>query len=314
MRIREHYYYGRKGAALLMVLLVIGLLSGIVFTVLVALNNYAELERSDIDEVDALVLAHRGMGFGCHPLVLRGDPLLEYESADGAERYSVSIVSESSRLDINRVLLQKDKVFLRTLFTSWGMDFDNASALVDALVDWVDMDENEELNGAERDYYSAKGFSDMPYNRKFNRIKDMVLVKGFSELVKLKPDWEEYFTLWSGEKIDIYESKEELLAAATSMDRDSIAQFKLLISGSDGELGTSDDKKFSNLDEAFDLLGLQKDAEIRKALFSRIQLRSKSRRVRSVGEVSGTKLELVLVIQYVGKRVIVKHSEEKIIN
>lgn len=300
-----------KGGALLMVLLVIGLLSGIVISSLTILNNYAKLESSKTHEMDALILAYKGISYSSHPLILRDDPLLEYKSDDGSESYIVTVELEASRIDINYALKTKDKVFLRNLFTTWGLDIDRASALVDAMVDWVDENDVEELNGAEAEYYISEGYNDRPYNSKFKKLKDLRLVRGFLELESLKPDWANYLTVWSGEKININETSLDVLVAATSQDINTVQQFLDIVRGEDGVLGNKDDQVFTSLDEAFDTLGVEPNVEVRKLLSSRLQIKSNTKRMFSVAEVAGTRKEVLVVIKYLGKKILLIHKREQ---
>jgi len=87
-------------------------------------------------------------------------------------------------LDINNALQRKDKALLRALFTNWGLDIDSAAAVVDALVDWVDPDSNEELNGAENSYYVQIGQPNRPFNKKFSHLEELMLVRGFSQVAE----------------------------------------------------------------------------------------------------------------------------------
>jgi len=63
----------RKGAALIMILLVIGLISTIVVAVLTVLQNYAETEAGSAHEFDALILAQKGLAYASHESVKRGE-------------------------------------------------------------------------------------------------------------------------------------------------------------------------------------------------------------------------------------------------
>jgi len=303
----------RKGAALIMVLLVIGLISTIVVAVLTVLQNYAETEASSAYEFDALILAQKGLAYASHESVKSGDPLLSFSSPEDGEAYEVKIESEASRVNINNVLQRKDKELLRALFINWGMDIDSAAAVVDGLVDWVDPDSNEELNGAENPYYVAIGQPNRPFNKRFSHLEELMLVRGFSQVAEIRPDWAEFMTLWSDERIDVYQARAELLIAATGADRETVDQFQQQVAGPDGEIGTTDDAEFADLTSALDALRVDPSPEIRDAISAKLQLGGRARRVTSVGTVANTQKQILAVVRFNGKQTVLVHSEEKTI-
>ena len=60
-------------------------------------------------------------------------------------------------------------------------DEDAAAVLVDSLVDWLDKDDDEHENGAERGYYSSLEPSYVPANRPIFFSEELLLVKGWNK-------------------------------------------------------------------------------------------------------------------------------------
>jgi len=54
-----------------------------------------------------------------------------------------------------------------------------------------------ELNGAEKKYYEGEGRINQPFNRPFYNIDEMALVRGMDLVEAVRPDWRNWFTIWS---------------------------------------------------------------------------------------------------------------------
>jgi type II secretory pathway component PulK len=68
-----------------------------------------------------------------------------------------------------------------------GIDSVDASAIIEAIQDWRDMDENQRMNGAESDYYRAtpnEGIvSHYAKNAPFDDISELLMVRGVTPLI-----------------------------------------------------------------------------------------------------------------------------------
>ena len=62
-------------------------------------------------------------------------------------------------------------------------DEDAVASLVDSLVDWLDKDDEEHENGAERGYYSSRKPPYIPANGPILFLEELLLVKGWNEKV-----------------------------------------------------------------------------------------------------------------------------------
>lgn len=86
----------------------------------------------------------------------------------------VVMVDESAKIDINTA----SDALLRGLFVSAGLSDDEASSLIDAVLDWRDADSLKRAHGAEEDDYKAAGLSYRPANAPFQTIEELQLVLG----------------------------------------------------------------------------------------------------------------------------------------
>ena len=86
----------------------------------------------------------------------------------------VIVRDESAKIDINTA----SDPLLRSLLVSVGLRDDEATALLDAILDWRDADSLKRLNGAEEADYAAAGLPYKPANAPFQAIEELQLVLG----------------------------------------------------------------------------------------------------------------------------------------
>jgi hypothetical protein len=102
-------------------------------------------------------------------------------------------------------------------------------------------------------------------------------------LAALKPDWKDYFTLWSMGQIDLNEASAEIVYAAIGVgDLTRAEEFVLLRDGADGASGTLDDQKFPSVQSVVAFFGAQADPGN-----TLLTARSATRRVYSKGVYRG---------------------------
>jgi type II secretory pathway component PulK len=102
-------------------------------------------------------------------------PDLTTDGYFGGTRYGLE--SESGRLNLNTILLadQSGKNAGRTLLMSLpGM----TEAIADAILDWIDPDDDPREQGAERDYYAALPHPYAPRNGPLASIDELLLIRG----------------------------------------------------------------------------------------------------------------------------------------
>ncbi len=298
-----------RGTALVAVLWLIAILAMACMAALRVISFDIELANRKIHGSRAAHMAEAGVAVGSNPVVERDDPLLQYFNTETDEGYEVELISEGGRFNINSILQREDTLLLRSLFIDWGLDLDTAQALVDALADWVDADDEVRLNGAEREWYEARGRINQPFNRPFYDINEMRLVREMDLIEALRPDWRDWFTIWSGGGLDINEARAELIAAAAEVSVEQAAAIPEIVNGPDGILGTEDDAPFQDLASALAIIGV--NAEARPDIAARFTIGDTTTRVVSTGYASGAKRRITVILRNrTGQPALLERTEE----
>jgi len=283
-----------RGSALLLVLCAVALMS----VAVISLVKFADLGLSEMatQEKDfrAMQLAISGLAVGQFPDLEEDDPVLS-QTINSTESFSVVFKSEGGKLNINAILLGQQQEVLDSLFERWGLKQEDRAILIDCLMDWVDGDPLKRLNGAEQREYEAKGLIGYPLNRPFQDLEEMELVFGMATLKKVKPDWKDYFTVWTDGKLDLNEAPSDLVAAVCgvgSFAADNLVKRRL---GPDSKLHTSDDYRYTEFSQVRSILGLteQKFSEVER----KVTLKSDYRRIESTGKVGSHERKVAVVVQ-----------------
>lgn len=247
-----------SGFALLVVLWSIGIMSvtvvGLTTLVQVQLEEHAAQAR----QFRARLLAESGLAVAMCPQVKGGDPILQ-KKISAEMSYEVTIRSEGERLNLNSLLQKKHEAVLQRLWIQWGLELEEAQALNDALMDWIDADDLRRLNGAERSEYAARKLPQIPGNKVFRSLDEVPLVLGFAAVEKLRPNWRDYFTLWSDGKLDLNEAPAELIAVVLNIPLTQAESF-VKVRDPDGKRDTADELRFADLESARVRLGISTEA------------------------------------------------------
>lgn len=238
-----------RGSSLLLVLWAIMLMS---FSIIGLVNHLSTgLDESITAEkrFRARLLLQSAVVLAAHPAMERGDPLLR-QHVSQVLSYDILLTNEGDHIAINQLAASvPQRQFAVRLFQKWGMDIKQAQTLADSIVDWIDADDRALAQGAERDYYTTLGRSDFPQNRPFDNIDDLILVRGFSDIERLQPDWRHYFTLFGDGTIDVHMASAELLAVLFDVTTTEVQRFISARLGPDGLVDTIDDLRFTTLRE-----------------------------------------------------------------
>ena len=297
----------RKGAALMAVLWLIAILALASITALRVISFDMDIAAATIHGAKARQLAEKGIAIGSHPMVDRSDPLL-HQSTDG-EGYEARIFSEGARFNINGILQQKDVNLLHAIFSHWGLDLSESEALTDALIDWTDADEERSLNGAELEEYEKAGRINQPFNRLFYDISEMRLVRGMDRVEALRPDWADWFTVWSTGKLDLNDAPVELIAVAAECSVEQAELIKEAVMGRDGIRDTEDDVPFQDPAQALALLGI--DPNVSFELAQRFTVNDSTTRIESIGKAAGAKRKITVILRNrTGKPALLERTEE----
>ncbi|BDS05686.1 hypothetical protein NT6N_07260 [Oceaniferula spumae] len=299
----------RRGSALIAVFWIMAVLALAVFAAVRVVYYDSDVAGSQLNGFEALQVAERGIAVAVNPAVEKMDPVLDWTDEEQDISYKARITSEAARFNINVILIRKDKQLLTDIFTDWGMELQDAQTLIDNLSDWIDEGDLAELNGAEVDWYESQGRPNHPFNRPFYNLDEMRLVKGMDQLEALRPNWRNWFTIWSNGKLDVNEASAELIAAAAEVTIEEAQDLIDHILGPDRERDTEDDQRFQNLAEALSLLGV---SEFQQPIIEpRLTVNDTTTRIVSDGRAGTVKRRITLVLRSrTGQPAILERKEE----
>jgi len=182
----------RKGIALILVLWVLAILMVLVlsFSLMARTEIYSTLSFKE--GMEKKFIAEAGIERGIMELFYRNlyknlTPVPEgmeawktdgtsYDGQSGDGHYTVSIMDESGKVDINTV----SDVVLKNLLINAGVKEEDVDTVVDSVMDWKDPDDLHRLNGAESDYYMSLPNPYKAKNANFDTLEELVLVKGMT--------------------------------------------------------------------------------------------------------------------------------------
>jgi general secretion pathway protein K len=297
-----------RGAALMAVIWLIAILAMACMATLRVISFDMEISTAKIHGSRARQVAEMGIAIGSHSLIKRTDPLLHRMDPETGEGFDVTITSEGGRFDINYILLREDKDLLRDIFIKWGLELDTAQEIADAFKDWYDQDDNEELKGAEKKYYEKEGRINQPFNRPFYDINEMALVRGMDQVEAIRPDWREWFTVFSNGGLDVNDASAELLAAAADVSVEEADGVPEQVRGPDGIRDTTDDVPFQNEADALGLLGVDSQDPV---MAKRFAANNTTTRIESIGTAEGTKRKITIILaNRSGRPALLERTEE----
>jgi len=290
-----------RGSALIAILWIISILSIAVFSATQFLFIELEADSNASSLFRAELLADRGIAIAAHSGVKKGDPLLTQSFKNG-ESFSARISSEGDRLNLNTLLenAEFDRIVLEELFYQWGLRRDEAVDVVDCLVDWIDADDEPTTVGAERSFYYSLDRLNHPFNRPFETLNEVLLVKDFELVVAANPGWRQAFTLLSDGPLDLNEAPPELISPVCQCPIEDARQLVSIRDGIDQLPGTIDDLRFEDVDSALELLGVPPGAI--EDIAARVSIEDPARRIISVGRIGSISVERSVTVQYTGDR------------
>lgn len=275
-----------RASSLLLVIWAIMMMSFAVMSLVEFLDRGLDRDIESAKRFRARMLAESGLVLARHPAVRPGDPLLVQQvSSTGA--YHVRVTSEGARIAVNRLGdSEAHHEILRRHLENVGVEPEEARALIEALADWIDGDDEPRDYGAEEGVYTALGWPEFPLNRAFRALDEMLLVRGMPEIERRFPEWRDWFTLHGDGSVDLNEAPSWLVRAVFDVTEDlarTLVEFRF---GRDGIPETEDDVRFTALEEAFELLDLddESQAETTPLLTLDHPVKRRSSRARVGGE------------------------------
>lgn len=298
-----------RGSALVAVLWLIAILALASIAAIRVVSLDVDLATSQVHGFRARQLAEMGIAVASNPAVKRTDPLLRQFSEESGEGFEARIVSEGEKFNINAIVLRQDEQLLKSMFIDWGLTLDEAQAVVDALIDWVDANDEVGLNGAESEWYLEQGRLNQPFNRPFYHLDEVRLVRGMDYVEALRPDWRNWFTIWSSGALDLNEAPSELIAAAAEITVEEASIIPETVRGPDGIRDTEDDAPFQSVEQALALLGV--DGTLRPEVSARMTVNDTTTRLESIGSVSGARRKITVIVRNrTGRPAVLDRTEE----
>lgn len=239
----------RRGSTLLLVLWAIMLMSLAVIGLVNLLSRGLDESVDAGKDFRARMLLESARTIAAHPAIQRGDPLLRQQISP-VTSYEITLTTEGARVAINLLASSTPQRRLaQRLFEKWGLDSSKARSLAESLADWIDADDRPLAQGAERDLYLSLEHPDYPYNRPFESLEDILLVRGADAMERIKPDWRDFFTLYGDGTIDVHTAPGPLLEALFNTTDSAVGRLIRTRNGPDGLADTADDETFKTLAE-----------------------------------------------------------------
>jgi type II secretory pathway component PulK len=277
------------GSALILSLWALMLLSAAVFAWVKLIDQDISVATQANAELEALAFAHSGVNVAVHPNVSRATPIL-HKRFSPARGYDVRLTSEAGKLNLRWLFREavgnqqsplataKLTLFKRYLERR-GLTFEQRQALVDCILDWLDPDNLQRINGAEEEpnYH--------PPNRgEFLSVDELAQVKNSKPLTS-QAGWRDDFTIFSQPGlIDLQSAPLELLEILPNVGDANARRFLQIRAGPDKLDGTEDDRIFKDLNEALRFLNIGSTAAQELAQFVTVEPNPPILRIESVGQ------------------------------
>ena len=246
--------FAHRGAALLLVLWAMIVLTGAVMVYATFIRQTLITATQNYNDTDARAMANSGMALGLHPLVTKETPALAMqENADPGFR--VTMVSEGGKLNLNTIFTGEDPRKI-DMFKRWmeyrGIEFNDREHIVDCILDYLDADNVKRINGQE----DAEGYH--PPNRgQFQTVEELEQVYDCEALTS-QGGWKEDLTVFSNGPIDVTAAEFQIMRLLPGIAEGGIQRYIEWRKGSDGIDGTLDDPPITKLDQIQGFLGMNK--------------------------------------------------------
>ena len=217
----------------------------------------------------------------------------------GDGEVQVTIEDEERKINLNRLMLpngnapdEKRLAVFQRLLDTLGID----RAVADAVLDWLDLDENPHAGGAESSYYLGLPNPYRAKNDLFDTIGELRLVRGVTSEVfeKLRP----FVTVSSSGMVNINTAPKEVLmslSAGTDLAEGGAIDAKT----ADEIIQYRKDHPFTNASQIGNVSPFLRDLFARTLIRNMVGIQSTYFHVRSSGNVGGT----VRTIDAIGIRV-----------
>lgn len=207
------------GLALVIVIWVLSLLTIMAGSFALTMRRETTVISAIKDNAETLSVAEAGLTIAQHMLFIadkekrwQADGRIYSLQFQGAE-IRIRLFSEQGKIDINKA----NESLLMKMMESTSEELDKQQALVSAIIDWRDKDDQVRIDGAEKQQYEDAGLAYQPANQEFQLIEEIQMVLGMSDTIyqQIKP----LITVYSGEsKVDEKVASKEVLEVITDSD------------------------------------------------------------------------------------------------
>ena len=293
MKLRSHRKSPRAGAALMLSMWALFLLSAMVISWALDISSGLALNGVASRVIEAEAMAASGGEIALHPAVRPGSPLLR-GGFSRTQTFEARITGEGGRLNLNWVVAGENPArieLLRSYLELKGIELNERDHMIDCLLDWVDPDNLVRLNGAEdeADY--------RPTNTLLTRIDDVKRIRGWGDFTA-QPGWDSEITVNSTGPIDLAWAPADLLLALPGMTEPLVEQFLMMRRGEDGLDGTEDDAAFKTLEDVRLALGFT--PEQFKQIAALVGFRDQVIRIISTGRSGNVTRVVQMIVRKAG--------------
>ena len=247
-----------SGVALIIVLWAVSLIATAMLGLAVLMQRQIGQEVAALQNARAMLVAESGIQMVLNPALLPED--VDVASQQLSERlqegwkvgketvpikFSIraeDMKGEAGKLNINALLLgnkETARAILQNLFARWEVNLTTSSALIDALIDWVDPDP---LSTG-----SNSATEENVRNGPFEKIEELEKVLGWAEMAKEAReggkgvDAIKKFTVFGTGKLSLRSADQDVIEAWLGLGQGGAQAFVQARPGQDGVLGTADD-------------------------------------------------------------------------
>jgi general secretion pathway protein K len=223
------------------------------------------------------------------------------DHALGEGTLNVEVTDEESRLPLNG--LSKEQ--LAKLMEVIGVDPLDGDVIVDSIIDWKDDNDLHQLNGAEDDYYASLSPPYRCKNGPFDRVEELLLVRGVTPEIFYGvtgeddepglPGLRDLLTTHSTGQVNINTASAPVLQVLFGLDDVQVGAVLAWRDGQDGIAGTEDDQPFREVAEMLALVGRNK-GEARNQSAAVATVKSQFFRVKSTGNLVRTRYTITAVL------------------
>jgi len=283
----------RRGAALMLALWALFLLSALVINWALDIDSRISLSGNDSRSLEAEAAACSGAEIALNPEVEAGDSVLS-GSLGRNQTYNAHITGEGGRINLTWIVAGENPQRLeivRKFLEAKGVELNEREKMIDCLLDFVDPDDLVRLNGAE----ASANYQ--PKNALLQRIEELKEVKNW-EAFTAQRGWDDDFTLYSSGPIDLAWASRDVLLALPGMNEPIVDRYLEMRRGPDGIDGTPDDPVFESLDQVRVALGFS--TEQFAQLSGLVGFKDKIVRVTSVGKSGDSTRTVQMIIRKSG--------------